>query len=76
MTSGEPGRKVGKWQRRALVAVMPAGFTMLTLWILWVVIGSTSGWITGIGWLQAVLGLVTSVLLIMVGTAYRKVLGE
>jgi hypothetical protein len=61
------------WQRSLLMAVQPAGLALLTLWLFWLLIAVVDGHIDGVlGWVQAVLGIVTSVLLVFAGAGYRK----
>jgi hypothetical protein len=64
------------WQRRALRVVMPAGFTMFSLWTLWFVMTLLDGEMTWGGVVQTILGLVASAALVLVGSAYRRVMGE
>jgi apolipoprotein N-acyltransferase len=76
VTSGKSGTSLGRWQRRALRSVLPAGFTLFTLWILWFVMTLLDGAMTSLGAVQTALGLAASVALILAGSAYRRVMGE
>jgi apolipoprotein N-acyltransferase len=73
---GGSGASPGKWQRRALRSVLPAGFTLFSLWVLWFVMTLLDGAMTPLGVVQTVLGLAASVALVLVGSAYRRVIGE
>lgn len=71
-SSGRPV-EVGKWQRRVLRAVLPAGVVLLILWVAWVSLALiVGGKDFGIGWASAAMGLITSLALIASGFAYRR----
>lgn len=76
MTAGSSDASLGAWGRRALRSVLPVGFTMFSLWILWFGMTLLDGAMTLLGVLQTALGLAASAALVAVGTAYRRVLGE
>lgn len=76
MTAGSTDGSLGTWERRALRSVLPAGFTLFSLWILWFGMTLLDGAMTPLGGVQTVLGLAASAALVVVGTAYRRVLGE
>jgi hypothetical protein len=76
VTSDGSGPTLGAWRRRALRSVLPTGFTMFSLWILWFLITLLDGAMTWIGVVQTVFGLAASTALIIVGSAYRHVIGE
>jgi hypothetical protein len=65
----------GRWQRRVLRAVMPAGILLLLVWVVWVglpfVMGTQR---TDISVGSAVIGLVTSLILIATGRHYRRMM--
>lgn len=64
--------QIGKWQRRILRAVLPGGVLLLILWVAWVSLALIGGNDFGIGWASAAMGLVTSLVLIASGYAYRR----
>jgi hypothetical protein len=71
MPDGQPAQ-VGRWQRRLLLATMPIGLVMLALWIAWTAVALASGGIQA-WWLGTpILGLVTSLVLIVSGYLYRR----
>jgi hypothetical protein len=76
MSTGADGPAPGVWQRRALRAVLPVGFTMLSLWTLWFLMALLDGALTPLAVVQVVLGLVASAALVIAGSAYRQVIGE
>jgi membrane associated rhomboid family serine protease len=65
----------GTWQRRILWVVLPAGILLLILWVAWAALALIGGEDLGIGWASAAMGLVTSLVLIASGYAYRRDLG-
>jgi hypothetical protein len=72
MSNGQPV-PLGKWQYRVLRATLPIGVLLLIAWIAWVaadlIIGTEK---FGLGLAQAVLGLITSLVLIFSGYSYRR----
>ena len=65
---------VGKWQRRLLLATLPAGIVLLILWVGWMVVALASGGVEAWWWGTPILGLVTSLILIATGYNYRRIL--
>jgi hypothetical protein len=77
MPEGNQEPEIGEWQRRLLLAMQPVGLALLTLWLFWLLIAVVDNHIDGLlGWLAAVLGVVTSIALIFAGAGYRKALRE
>ncbi len=76
MSSERERPALSDWQRRTLRVVLPAGFTMFSLWALWFVMTLLDGAMTWAGVVQTAFGLAASVGLMLVGTAYRRVMGE
>jgi membrane associated rhomboid family serine protease len=72
-----PPEMPGPWARRILRAVLPGGVILLVVWVVYVVaalvIGSQQ---FGLTIVQAVFGLLTSLILIVTGYQYRKHLGD
>lgn len=68
--------KVGKWQRRLLLATLPAGVVLLILWVGWMVVALASGDVEAWWWGTPILGLVTSLILIATGYNYRRILAR
>jgi fatty acid desaturase len=64
--------QVGTWQRRLLLAMMPIGLAMLVLWIAWAALALASGGIETWWWGTPVLGLVTSLVLVVSGYLYHR----
>lgn len=73
MSRSERPVQIGKWQRRILRAVLPIGVLLLIVWVarvsLALIIGGKD---FGFGWVSAVMSLVTSLVLIASGYAYRR----
>ena len=70
---GEQPVQIGKWQSRILRAVLPCGVLLLLLWVAWVSLALIIGVKDfGIGWASAAMGLITSLVLIASGYAYRR----
>lgn len=73
MSSSEHPVQIGRWQRRILRAVLPVGIVLLIAWVAWVslalVIDARD---FGIGWASAATGLISSLVLIASGYAYRR----
>jgi hypothetical protein len=65
----------GGWQRRILRAVQPAGILLLLVWVVWIglpfVMGTER---TDISVGSAVIGLVSSLILIATGRHYRRMM--
>jgi hypothetical protein len=68
--------KVGKWQRRLLLATLPTGIVLLILWVGWMVVALASGGVEAWWWGTPILGLVTSLILIATGYNYRRILSR
>lgn len=68
--------EVGKWQRRLLLATLPAGIVLLILWVGWMVVALASGGFEAWWWGTPILGLVTSLILIATGYNYRRILAR
>jgi len=63
----------GRWQRRVLRATLPAGILLLAAWILSLAVPALSGGTrTDFTFPSGILGLVTSVILIVTGINYRR----
>ena len=76
MTS-EPPPRPGKWAGRILRATLPAGVVLLVVWVIWFAVALAVGVENfGLSAAQAVLGLVTSLSLIISGYSYRRVLAR
>jgi membrane protein implicated in regulation of membrane protease activity len=71
MPDGQPAT-VGRWQRRLLLATMPIGLAMIALWIAWAALALASGGIEAWWWGTPILGLVTSLILVVSGYLYRR----
>jgi hypothetical protein len=76
--SGDPApAKPGPWARRILRAVLPTGVVLLVVWFAYVgVVLVVGAELSGLSIVQAVFGLLTSLILIVTGYQYRKHLGE
>lgn len=69
----EQAVQIGKWQSRILRAVLPCGVLLLVLWVAWVAAALfIGGRYFGIGWASAAMALITSLVLIASGSAYRR----
>jgi len=68
--------KVGKWQRRLLLATLPAVIVLQILWVGWMVVALASGGVEAWWWGTPILGLVTSLILIATGYNYRRILAR
>ena len=69
--------KPGLWARRILRSVLPAGLVFLLVWLLYVVVAlAIGGEQFGLTIVQALLGLLTSLILIASGHHYRRSLRE
>ena len=64
---------ISKRNERILRAVLPIGVAMLLVWVVWfvVAVGLPPSDI-GMGWVSALAGLVTSLVLIVTGYLYRR----
>ena len=77
MSGDGPPAAPEPWARRLLRAVLPAGVVLLVVWFAYVgvvlVVGAER---SGLSIVQAVFGLLTSLILIVSGYQYRKHLGD
>ena len=73
MTDTKDAPEIGRWQRRALRATLPAGVLLLIAWLVWLALPAIAGETrTDFAFPQGILGLVTSVILIVTGYGYRR----
>jgi hypothetical protein len=67
-----PPATPGPWARRLLRAILPAGFVLLFVWLAFMVAALVGGGeLFGLTIVQAVFGLLTSLILIVSGYYYR-----
>jgi apolipoprotein N-acyltransferase len=77
MSSSERTPAPGKWATRILRATLPVGFVLLVVWVVWLGVALRVGVEqSGLNVAQAVLGLVTSLGLIVSGYSYRRALAR
>lgn len=63
----------GRWQRRVLGAILPAGIVLLAAWVIAVALPTARGAEPpGLSVASMILGLVTSAILIVTGYGYRR----
>ena len=75
--SGNGPATPGTWAQRLLRAVLPAGVVLFVVWLGYVVTALVvGGELFGLSIVQAVFGLLTSLILIVTGHQYRKHLGD
>jgi hypothetical protein len=73
MTDAKDTAELGRWQRRVLRATLPAGVLLLVAWLVWLVLPALMGDTrTDFTFPQGILGLVTSLILIVTGYGYRR----
>ena len=77
MRPREQATAPGKWATRILRATLPVGLVLLAVWVVWLgaafVVGVER---FGLSIAQAVLGLLTSLSLIVSGHSYRRALAR
>ena len=66
--------QVSPRSRQVLRATLPIGIVMLIGWVAWLVVEVVLGDVGGLSVVSAVLGLVTSLVLIASGISYRRAL--
>jgi hypothetical protein len=72
-----PAATPGPWARRLLRAILPAGVVLLFVWLAYLVAALVGGGeLFGLTIVQAVFGLLTSLILIASGYHYRRSLRE
>jgi hypothetical protein len=73
MNAGRQDPQLSPRMERILRAILPIGVGLLVVWLAWIgtalVVGIEEG---GLGFASSVLGLVTSILLIVTGYQYRR----
>jgi len=74
--SNEPPVQISPRQRRILRAIMPAGVILLVVWIGWMALALASGGVEAWWWGTPILGLITSLILIVTGYNYRRILAQ
>lgn len=74
--SNEQPVQVSQRQRRILRAIMPAGVILLAVWIGWMAVALASGGVEAWWWGTPILGLFTSIVLIVTGYNYRRTLAK
>ena len=77
MSRDGPPATPGPWARRILRAVLQTGVVLLVVWFAYVgVVLVVGAELSGLSIVQAVFGLLTSLILIVTGYQYRNHLGE
>lgn len=75
MSASEQTPSPGKWATRILRATLPVGLVLLVVWVVWLAVALAVGVENfGLSAAQAVLGLLTSLSLIISGYSFRRAL--